>query len=159
MKTFESPQPSTCADICLKLSLLCSPAVPHFICLSALGFHTDDEGPRCSAMRCCSNPPFFDTWQIINGGLAALRRSSERTHQIRCLTAQVHTDKNLHLVIFMRLLHHSSLLWILALSKLFCRSCFHLSYKIKMGLSHKLSFNMSPIFIYNNKITRQFIRE
>lgn len=77
MKTFGSPRASTCGDICLKLSLLSSPAVPHFICLSALGFHTDDEGPRCSAMRCSSNPPFFDTWQIINGGLAALRRSSE----------------------------------------------------------------------------------
>lgn len=59
MKMFGSPRASTCADICLKLSLLSSPAVPHFICLSALGFHTDDEGPRCSAMRCSSNPPFF----------------------------------------------------------------------------------------------------
>lgn len=61
MKMFGSPQASTCADICLKLSLLFSPAVPHFICLSALGFHADDEGPRCSAMRCSSNPPFFLT--------------------------------------------------------------------------------------------------
>lgn len=112
MKTFESPRASTCADICLKLSLLSWPAVPHFICLSALGFHTDDEGPRCSAMRCSSNPPFFDTWQIINGGLAALRRSTEWTHQIRCLTAQVYTDKNLLLAIFMSQFHHSSWLWI-----------------------------------------------
>lgn len=63
---------STCADICLKLSLLSSPAVPHFICLSALGFHPGDEGPRCSAMRCSTNPPSSDTWQIINGGPAAL---------------------------------------------------------------------------------------
>lgn len=76
------------------------------------GFIWDDEGPRCSAMRCSSNPPFFDTWQIINGGLAALRRSSERTHQIRCLTAHVRTDKNLLLAIFMSLFHHSSWLWI-----------------------------------------------
>lgn len=113
MKMFGSPRASTCADICLKLSLLSSPAVPHFICLSALGFHTDDEGPRCSAMRCSSNPPsfFFDTWQIINGGLAALRRSSVWTHQMRCLTAQVHTDKNLLMAVFMRLVHHSSWLW------------------------------------------------
>lgn len=68
------------------------------------GFIQDDEGPRCSAMRCSSNPPlffFFDTWQIINGGLAALRRSSEWTHQIRCLTGQVHTDKNLHFACFL----------------------------------------------------------
>lgn len=43
---------------------------------------------------------FFDTWQIINGGLAALRRSSVWTHQIRCLTAQVHTDKNLPMAVF-----------------------------------------------------------
>lgn len=57
MQTFVSPRASTCVDICLKLSLLSSPAVPHFICLSALGFHVDDEGPRCSAMRCSSNPP------------------------------------------------------------------------------------------------------
>lgn len=55
------PRASTCADICLKLSLLSSPAVPHFICLSALGFQTDYEGPRCSTMRCSSNPPFSDT--------------------------------------------------------------------------------------------------
>lgn len=59
MKMFGSPRGSTCADICLKLSLLFSPAVPHFICLSALGFHADDEGPRCSAMRCGSSPPLF----------------------------------------------------------------------------------------------------
>lgn len=54
---------------------------------------------------------FFDTWQIINGGLAALRRSSVWTHQMRCLTAQVHTDKNLLTSVFMRLVHHSSWLW------------------------------------------------
>ena len=95
IKTSESPRASTCADICLNVSLLSSPAVPHFICLSALGFHTNDEGSRCSTMRCGSNPPFFfflsfflffffDTWQINNGVLAALRWSGELTPQLRC---------------------------------------------------------------------------
>lgn len=90
---------STCADICLKVSLLPSPAVPHFICLSALGFHTDDEGPRCSAMRYSSNPLFFDTWQIINIGPAVLNHSSEWAEQIRHLTGHIHTDKNLLLAV------------------------------------------------------------
>lgn len=66
-----------------------SPAVTHFICLSGLGFHTNDEGPRCSAMRCGSNPPPFilfiffvtptlpfDTWRIINEAFSCL--NSER---------------------------------------------------------------------------------
>lgn len=115
----EAHRVSTCADICLKLSLLSWPAVPHFICLSALGFHSDDQGPRCSAMRCSWNPPFFDTWQIINGSLAALRRWSElNTHQMRCLTARVRSDKNLSAV-FMSSLHHSSLSMDLALRGVF----------------------------------------
>lgn len=151
MNMFESPQASTCADICLKLSLLSSPAVPHFICLSALGFHTDDKGPRCSAMRGSSNPPFFDTWQIINGGLAALRWNSEGTHQIRCLTAHVHTDKNLHLAIFMRLFHHSSWLCDLALSRVFAGHGYICLIKLKRRLSHKLSFNMSLILFITTK--------
>lgn len=64
------------------------------------------------AVQLKSTSFFFDTWQIINGGLAALRRSSVWTHQIRCLTAQVHADKNLLIAIFMRLVHHSSWLWL-----------------------------------------------
>lgn len=115
-KRWRAPRASTCADICLKLSLLSSPAVPHFICLSALGFHTDDEGPRCSAMRCSSNPPFFFFFLTLGKLLTEVwlpwRRSSGWTHQIRCLTAQVHTDKNLLRALFMRHFHHSSWLWI-----------------------------------------------
>lgn len=58
------PRASTCADICLKLSLLSSPAVPHFICSSALGFHADDEGPRLSAMRCSSETSYLFFWTL-----------------------------------------------------------------------------------------------
>lgn len=98
---------------------------------------------------------FFDTWQIINGGLAALRRSSVWTHQMRCLTAQVHTDKNLLMSVFMRLVHHSSWLWFMLWAESFCSYIprLHLSSKIKKELSPKLSFNMSPILFIIAKIT------
>jgi len=108
MKTFASPRASTCVDICLKLSLLSTPAVPHFICSSALGFHTDDEGPRCSAMRCSSNTPFFPFLFLTLGKLLTevwlpWDGACGRTHLIRCLTAQVTTDTNLlFLKLFLR---------------------------------------------------------
>ena len=81
---------STCADICLKLSLLSSPAVPHFICLSALGFHSDDQGPRCSAMRCSfkSSCLFFFFFLTLGKLLTQVRPpwdgAVDWTHRIRC---------------------------------------------------------------------------
>lgn len=121
MKMFGSPRGSTCADICLKLSLLFSPAVPHFICLSALGFHADDEGPRRSAMRCGSSPPLFSLlpppfWHLANyerrsGCLQTLQRVNAK---IRCLNS---ADWNLLLAIFMWLVRHPSWLWLALLSR------------------------------------------
>lgn len=50
--------------------------------------------------------------KLLTGVWAALKRSSERTRQAGCRTAQVHTDKNLLIAVLMRLVNHSSRPWI-----------------------------------------------
>lgn len=74
----------------LNFSFCSLPAVPHFICLSDSLWvtggpfvsrvsrrYTNDEGSRRSAVRWRLSQTFFDTWQIINGDLTALRTSSK----------------------------------------------------------------------------------
>lgn len=83
--THTHPRASTCADICLKLSLLSSPAVPHFICLSALRFHTRRRGSEVLSHAVQLKSSFFFFFFLTLGKLltevwAALRRSSELKH-------------------------------------------------------------------------------
>lgn len=76
---------STCVDICLKLSLLSSPAVPHFICLSALGF-TPTARLRRARPRAAPQIRLFLT-------LGKLWRASGCLDKIRRWTT-VNTGKN-----------------------------------------------------------------
>lgn len=71
---------------------------------------------------------FFDTWQIINGGLAALRRSMwANTPNKMFNSTSYHRYKSpFFKTVFTRLFHHSSRLWLWFEE----RSWLHLSNKI-----------------------------
>lgn len=143
------PRASTCADICLKLSLLFLASCSTFYLLlcSRVSYRRRGSEVLSHAVQLKSSLflwvlcmcvwvfffLFFGTWQIINGGLAALRQLQRANAcEIRCLTG--HTDKKKKIsfwVFFYKVALIVHLVWAFGFERGFCRSWEHLSNKIK----------------------------